>query len=66
MSIVIDNKKITDINISNKNVQKIVKKTGVEILELNDLSNLTENQRNSINPSRQKNKPFKKCKAGIR
>ena len=37
----------TDINNLNKNVQKIVKKTGVEILELNDLSNLTENQRNS-------------------
>ena len=37
----------TDINNLNKNVQKVVKKTGVEILELNDLSNLTENQRNS-------------------
>ena len=37
----------TDANNLNKNVQKIVKKTGVEILELNDLSNLTENQRNS-------------------
>lgn len=37
----------TDVNNLNKNVQKIVKKTGVEILELNDLSNLTENQRNS-------------------
>lgn len=37
----------TDTNNLNKNVQKIVKKTGVEILELNDLSNLTENQRNS-------------------
>lgn len=36
-----------DANNLNKNVQKIVKKTGVEILELNDLSNLTENQRNS-------------------
>ena len=37
----------TDANNLNKNVQKIVKKTGVEIFELNDLSNLTENQRNS-------------------
>lgn len=37
----------TDANNLNKNVQKIVKKTGVKILELNDLSNLTENQRNS-------------------
>lgn len=37
----------TDANNLNKSVQKIVKKTGVEILELNDLSNLTENQRNS-------------------
>lgn len=37
----------TDANNLNKNVQKIVKKTGVEILKLNDLSNLTENQRNS-------------------
>lgn len=37
----------TDANNLNKNVQKIVKKTGVEILELNDLSNLTEIQRNS-------------------
>ena len=37
----------TDANNLNKNVQKIIKKTGVEILELNDLSNLTENQRNS-------------------
>ena len=37
----------TDANNLNKNVQKIVKKTGVEILELNDLSNLTENQRTS-------------------
>ena len=37
----------TEANNLNKNVQKIVKKTGVEILELNDLSNLTENQRNS-------------------
>ena len=34
----------TDANNLNKNVQKIVKKTGVEILELNDLSNLTEEQ----------------------
>jgi zinc transport system substrate-binding protein len=37
----------TDINNLNKNVQKVVKKTGVQVLELNDLSNLTESQRAS-------------------
>lgn len=37
----------TNINNLNKNVQKVVKKTGVQVLELNDLSNLTESQRAS-------------------
>lgn len=37
----------TDKKHVNKHVQKIIKQTGVSTMELNDLSNLTEEQRNS-------------------